>query len=152
MPPDGIASRALSARFVITCSSCPRSARTRQPGSTEVESSTPSPRSRESRLSSPFDDVAQLEHLRQDHLAAAEGEQLARERRRASGRAHDLERVLAARVVGVEAGDEELAVAADRGQEVVEVVRDPAGEPSDRLELLRVQQLLLQPALVVTSR
>ena len=43
-----------------------------------------------------------------------------------------------------EARGDELAVAADRGEEVVEVVRDPAGEASDRLELLRLVQLLLE--------
>ena len=97
---------------------------------------------------SPATTSPSVEHLRQQHLAAAEGEQLARERGSAIRRAHDLERVLAARVVVVEAGGQELAVAADRGQQVVEVVRDPARKPSDRLELLRVQQLLLQLALV----
>ena len=96
----------------------------------------------------PGDDFAQVEHLRRQHLPAAEGEQLARERGRSIGRAHDLERVFAARVVVVEACGQELAVAADRGQQIVEVVRDPARKPSDRLELLRVQQLFLQLALV----
>ncbi len=86
-----------------------------------------------------LDDVAEIEDLCQEHLVAAEGEQLAGERRGTIGGAHDLQRVCAPRVVVVEAGHEELAVAADRGQEVVEVVRDTAGEPSNRLELLRVQ-------------
>ena len=53
------------------------------------------------------DDLAQIEHLRQEHLMAAEREQLARERGGAIGGAHDLERVLAARVVVVEAGGRE---------------------------------------------
>ena len=39
-----------------------------------------------------------------------------------------------------------LGVAADHGQEVVEVVGDAAGEPPDRLELLRLPQLLLELA------
>ena len=41
---------------------------------------------------------------------------------------------------------EQLAVAGDRRQQVVEVVRDAAGEPADRLHLLRLPELLLQPA------
>ena len=146
--PTGIASRALSARFVITCSIWPPSARTRQPGvngGRELDVVAQEPREQSLEL---LDDFAEIEDLRQEHLVAAEGEQLARERGSTIGGAHDLQRVRAARVVVVEAGHEELAVAADRGQEVVEVVRDAAGEPSDRLELLRVQQLLLQQALI----
>ena len=51
---------------------------------------------------------------------------------------------------------DELGVADDGGEEVVEVVRDAAGEPADGLHLLRLAQLLLafverllgQPAIV----
>ena len=39
---------------------------------------------------------------------------------------------------------QELAVAGDRGQEVVEVVGDPAGEAADRLHLLRLAELRLE--------
>jgi hypothetical protein len=39
-------------------------------------------------------------------------------------------------------------VAQDRDEDVVEVVRDAPGEDADRLELLRLQQLLLDPLLV----
>ena len=46
----------------------------------------------------------------------------------------------------LEAVDQELAVAGDRGQEVVEVVRDAAGEAADRLHLLRLAQLRLELA------
>ncbi len=92
----------------------------------------------------PANDRSDVEHLRLEYLAAAEGEQLVRQRRRALGGTCDLERVLAARVIGVEAGDEKLGVAPDRGQQVVEIVRNPAGEATDSLELLRVQELLLE--------
>ena len=78
----------------------------------------------------------------------AEGEQLGRQRGSPIRGAHDLEDILAPGVIVVEAGDEELAVAADRGQEVVEVVGDAAGQPSDRFELLRVQELLPEPPLL----
>ena len=40
----------------------------------------------------------------------------------------------------------ELAEAEDDREQVVEVVRDPAGEEPDRLHLLRLPELLLQPA------
>ena len=95
-----------------------------------------------------FDDLAEIEDLCQEHLVAAESEQLTRELRGTIGGPHDLQSVCAPRVVVVEAGHEELAVAADRGQQVVEVVRDTTGEPSDRFELLRVHQLLLQKVLI----
>ena len=38
----------------------------------------------------------------------------------------------------------ELGIAADDGQDVVEVVSDPAGEASDRLHLLGLAHLLLE--------
>ena len=46
---------------------------------------------------------------------------------------------------------EQLAVAEDDGEQVVEVVRDAAGEPADRLHLLRLAELLLEPFRSVTS-
>src|SRR5262249_60178889 len=51
-----------------------------------------------------------------------------------------------ARVVAGPSRGERLAEAADDLQEVVELVRDAAGEASDGLESLRLTQLLLQPA------
>ena len=45
--------------------------------------------------------------------------------------------------VGV-AADQKLAVAGDRGQQVVEVVRDATGEAADSFHLLRLAQLYLQ--------
>jgi hypothetical protein len=74
------------------------------------------------------------------HLAAAEREQLARERGRLRGGAGDLRELLAA-----VAAREDLGVAGDHRQQVVEVVRDAAGEAADRLHLLRVAQPALEP-------
>ena len=48
-----------------------------------------------------------------------------------------------ARVVGGQAAPEELAVSHDDHQQVVEVVRDAAGQPAHRLHLLRLAELLL---------
>ena len=43
---------------------------------------------------------------------------------------------------------QQLCIAADNHQEIIEVVGDPPGEPSDRLHPLRVFELFLQqPAL-----
>ena len=60
------------------------------------------------------------------------------------GRRADPVESLARRDAGVEIGEREPAVAADHGQHVVEVVRDPSGECSDRFELLGGDQPLLQ--------
>ena len=86
------------------------------------------------------DDGVQVEHTGLQHLAAAEREQLARERRRAGSGLLDLLGMTAQARVAL-AVDQELAVAGDRGEEVVEVVRDAAGEPADRLHLLRLPKL-----------
>ena len=88
----------------------------------------------------PGDDLVQVQHLRVQHLAPAEGQQLAREARRLARGAGDLLQLLAA-----VAGEQDLGVAGDHGQEVVEVVRDAAGEPPDRLHLLRVREPALEP-------
>src|SRR3954469_14388474 len=39
---------------------------------------------------------------------------------------------------------DEIGVSADRDEEVVEIVRDTAGEPAERFHLLRLPQLLLE--------
>ena len=47
---------------------------------------------------------------------------------------------------GIEIGQQQLAVAENHGQQVVEVVRHAAGQPADGLHLLRLLELLLQRA------
>src|SRR5688500_11888937 len=56
----------------------------------------------------------------------------------------DLLRLVPPRVVRVEPGDEELGVAAERREEVVEVVGDAARQASDCVQLLCVEELLLE--------
>ena len=83
----GIASRALTTRFRITCSSCPGSAFTR---------ASPEPYARDEldvladeaaqHAVHVADDLVEVEDLRLQHLLAAEGEQLARERRARAAR------------------------------------------------------------------
>ena len=46
---------------------------------------------------------------------------------------------------GAEAIEDQIAVAVDHREQVVEVVRDAAGQPADRFHLLRLTELLLQP-------
>ena len=88
----------------------------------------------------PGDDLVEVQHLRVQHLAAAEGQQLAGEARRLARGAGDLLQLLAA-----VAREQDLGVAGDHRQQVVEVVRDAAREPPDRLHLLRVREPALEP-------
>ncbi len=82
-----------------------------------------------------------VEHLALHHLPAAEREQLPRQHRgRLPGAVH-LQDVGADRMVLAELLDHELAVPEDAGEQVVEVVRDAAGELADRFHLLRLAEL-----------
>lgn len=91
-------------------------------------------------------DPVDVDELELEHLAAAERKELPRQRRGPAGGAADLlgigprERPLRHRI------EQQLAVAGDRRQEVVEVVSDAAGQATDRLEPLRTTKLLLQLA------
>jgi hypothetical protein len=88
--------------------------------------------------------------FKRDDLLAAEREELGRQGGRALGRLAD--RIDAAqRAVGVEIRPsgrreilgEELGVAVDGEEHVVEVVGDAPGKPADRFELLRLEELVL---------
>ena len=101
----------------------------------------------------PGDHGGRVHDLGRQHRAAAEGEQLAHERRRTLDGPEDLVQVGPGRRPGVELGRHELAVAAHDREEVVEVVGDAAGELADRLQPLRLQQAVLRArARAVTSR
>ena len=71
-------------------------------------------------------------------LAAAEGQQLAGERGGALRGHQNLFRGGAVGIVGRLVVANHLGVAFDDGQQVIEVVRDAAGELSDRLQFLRL--------------
>ena len=92
--------------------------------------------------------VVELERLRPQRLPAREGEQLPDETRRPVGVLLDLHDVLEGRVGRPVVGEQEVGIADDRGQHVVEVVRDAAGELADRLHLLALGEVLLQGALL----
>ena len=87
------------------------------------------------------EDVVQLKNSGLEKLLPAEREQLAGQRAGSVGRLGDLLDVLAnAGVSFSETVEGELAVAADRGQQVVEVVSHAAGELADGLHLLCLAQ------------
>ncbi len=91
-----------------------------------------------------LEQVGDVDGRARNHLVAAEHEQLAGEPRRAVRGALDLLGVRAQRVGVVEPVHQEARVALDHREEVVEVVRDPAGELPDALEALRLAELSLE--------
>ena len=88
------------------------------------------------------DHVVEVERARMQHLAAAEGEQLAGEAADACSAAWAISRS-ASRSPHLLL--EQRGVAGDHRQQVVEVVRDAAGEAPDRLHLLRLLEPVLEP-------
>ena len=81
-------------------------------------------------------------------LPPRERQQLADETGRAIGVLLDVHDVLEGRVGRPVRGQEQVGEADDRGQHVVEVVRDAAGELADRLHLLALRELQLERALL----
>ena len=89
-------------------------------------------------------DVIEIEGARLEQLASREEQELAGERGRAVSRPADLLERRAMRVRAVQLSQDDFRVARYHRQQVVEVVRDPAGQPPDGLHLLRLHELLLE--------
>ncbi len=92
--------------------------------------------------------VGHLQHARLQGLLAREGEQLAHQVGGAVGVLLDLHDVGERLVAGAVAQQQQVAEADHRGQQVVEIVRDAAGQQADRLHLLRLRELRLQALLL----
>ena len=90
--------------------------------------------------------LVQIENPGLEHLAAAEGQELLGERRGALPGLHDLFHRMAVAISGGEAVQDELAVAGDDGQQVIEIVRHAAGQHPHGFHLLRLAELLFQAA------
>ena len=138
---------ALTARLTITCSSWPGSARTRR-ARRELRSRASRPRRAAARAAAARRATTSFRSSGRgfEHLPAAEREQLLRQLGRALGRRGRSGRGRArSSSVAVRALEQQRRVAGDPGQEVVEVVRDAAGEAAERLELLRAEELRLEP-------
>ena len=100
-----------------------------------------SPITRRQHRSDAVDHAVQVDHGRLHHLLAAEREQLAGELGGGSAAGLHLAHARGgADSHGHPPGDQ-LAVAEDHGEQVVEVVRDAAGQLPDRFHLLRLPQL-----------
>ena len=145
LPPRGMASRALTARFMMTCSIWPGSAFTRPSAeSNTVESSTSSPIRRRNIFSMPRTTSLRLQHARLQHLFAAEGQQLAGQRSRRVRRPFGFPRCsFAADAPRSSCLQRQRAVTADDREQIVEIMRDAAGQPADGLHFLRLPQLFL---------
>ncbi len=87
-----------------------------------------------------------MQNLRPQGLAARKGEQLADKSRGAIGILLDLHNVLEGRIGRPVIGEQQIGIADDRGQHIVEVMRDAARELADRLHLLRLREIFLQGA------
>ena len=79
-------------------------------------------------------------------LPAREGEKLAHKARGPVGVLLDLHDVLEGRIGGPVVGEQQIAVADDRLQHVVEIVRHAAGKLAHRVHLLRLRELFLDLA------
>ncbi len=91
------------------------------------------------------DDRVQVDDARLQQLLPPECEELLCQRCRALGRLLDRFDVCPKSDVAlVDLAEQEVAVYRDDGQQVVEVVRDAAGEAADRIELLRLIQAFLE--------
>ena len=84
--------------------------------------------------------------FRRQHLLTAEGQQLARKRRGALCGAGDFLSGTAKLRVGSHAFEQKFRITRNHHQQVIEVVRDTACEPSDGFHLLRLTQLLFEGA------
>ena len=141
LPPSLIASRALTTRLTITCSNWLRSAFTSQRSRPYTTSSwIVSPTSRRSSICSSDRTSLSCSVCGRKRLAAREREQLPHQPRRPIGVLLDLHDVLEGRIGRAVIGEQEIGIADDRGQHIVEVMRDAAGELADRLHLLALRR------------
>ncbi len=90
------------------------------------------------------DQRIETDDLGRDDLRPAEREQLPRQRRGAFAGAADLRQLGVHRVAHRQRMHAHVGRGVDDGQQVVEVVRDAAGQPADAVHLLRVLELDLQ--------
>ena len=89
-------------------------------------------------------DLVEIHHAGYRHLAAAECQQLVGQRRGSFRRVQDLVRILHCRAILAHAIAQHFVVAQDHGEQIVEIVRHPAGQTAHRLHFLRVEKLVFQ--------
>jgi hypothetical protein len=85
-----------------------------------------------------------VDHLGLQDLFAAEGQQLGGETAGLARSSQDLYQLLMPRIFGRSAIHEHSRVAADHGQQIIEIVGNAAGQPSHGFHFLRLAKLLFQ--------
>ena len=94
------------------------------------------------------EDGIDIQQARLKNLLPAEGQQLSGECGSPLGSFVDLFSVAACVAVSRQILEQKCGVAEDRGEQIVKVVRDTAGELPDRLHSLRLPQLFFKLMLV----
>ena len=89
----------------------------------------------------PLHHAVEIQHARLQDLLAAEGQQLPGQSRGAFPGLMDLLEVGPQRIARAQVGEQQLAVAVDDGQQVVEVVSHAARQTPDRFHLLGLLEL-----------
>ena len=132
-------------RLTSTCSICAGSTRTERIRGIQLEPELdPVADEAGKHVREPFDQAIELDGTGLQQLLAAEGEQLSGEPGRAVGRTVDLLGVLMLDASGRDAVEQQVRVAADRRQQIVEIVRDATGKAADTLEALRLPEIALE--------
>jgi len=90
------------------------------------------------------DEVVEIEDAGLKQLPAAESKQLAGERGGAVGDFADLLAIGPGGIGGLDLIEGEVAVALDDGEEIVEIVRDAAGETAEGVHFLRLAKLVFE--------
>ena len=93
------------------------------------------------------DRLVEVHVLRYQHLLAAERQQLLRQRRGTRPRLLNCLEVGPLWMVAVAVAEEQLCVAKNRGEQIIEVVRDASSEPSNGLDPCGLRETLFEPAL-----
>src|SRR5260221_9665942 len=145
LPPAGMASRELITRFRITCSICPGSALTRpRLGLIPATSSMSSPMTRRNIRSSSATRWFRSTTIGwTTWLRAKARSWLVSSAARFSGQ-ENFRSALDERRIRGQIVEHPMAVAGDHGQQIVEVMRNTPGEPSDGFHLMRLQQVRLE--------
>jgi hypothetical protein len=137
-----MASRAFTARLTTIWSSWPGSASTTAAGDLDtMRISTSSPISGRRSLPTSFQALVQIEDAGLDGGRPAEGQKLAGQRGAAFGGLLDVVDVLRRFGGGINAVAKEFGAGIDDSENVIEVVRDAAGQAADRLHFLRLMKL-----------
>ena len=93
-----------------------------------------------------FDDPVYIDYISLEDLFPAEGEELLRQSRGLDAGPVYIMNGSICRVVLADHAQDKIGASYYRGEDIIEIVGDPSGKGTDRLHLLSLLQLLLQPS------